>query len=499
MPTRFPHDASRREFLTAAFAATAAATAPLRCSPAADASPAPPAAANDRLRVAVIGVNGQGRAHAANWLAQPDCDLVAICDCDPAAFDRLMAQLENAKDRPAAARRPDYVQDVRKLLERRDIDAVSIATPNHTHAILSILAMQAGKDVYVEKPCSHNLAEGRELVRWARKLGRICQMGAQSRSMSGMRELLEFIRSGGIGKVSLAQALCYNPRPSIGLVDTPAPVPKGLDLDLWCGPAPLEVPVRKKFHYDWHWTLVTGNGDVGNQNPHELDKARWGLGKTTLPLRTASLGGRVGYRDNADAANSQVTIFEWDDCTLISDVRGLPAEPVPRFVPAGKPVRVGNVWHGSEGFAVSGDYTSGAAFSHDGRELGAWAGGSYSDHFANFVKAVRSRDVRDLNLDIEDGHLSSGLAHLANVSLALGEPAEPAARPQLGAGRKQVDETFATFYEHLAANGVEPGAGLRLGRELVVDPGTERTGVAGIDRLFTRDYRPGWELPQAGS
>jgi predicted dehydrogenase len=392
--------------------------------------------------------------------------------------------------------RPDFVQDVRKLFDRNDVDAVSIATPNHTHAILSILAMRAGKDVYVEKPCSHNLAEGREMVRWARKLGRICQMGAQSRSMAGMRGLLECIRSGRIGKVLVAQALCYNRRESIGLVDTPAAVPKGLDLDLWCGPAPLAVPVRKRFHYDWHWTHATGNGDVGNQNPHELDKARWGLGKMSLPSRVVSLGGRLGSRDNGDTANSQVTVFQWDDCTLVSDVRGLPLERVPSFAKAGRPVLVGNVWHGTEGFAVSGDYASGAAFDPDGRQIGAWEGGSYADHFANFVQAVRSRNPADLHLDIEDGHLSSGLAHLANASLAVGTPARLGTRPKLAADVRQVEETFATFSEHLSANGIDADApGLRLGRELAIDPATERTGIAEIDQLLTREYRPGWELP----
>ncbi|MFM8635028.1 MAG: Gfo/Idh/MocA family protein [Planctomycetia bacterium] len=488
--------ASRRDFIAKAFAGAAAVVAAVDrrvCGGEQPPVPARPVGPADRLRVAVIGVNGQGNAHVDSWLAQPDCDLVAICDCDPAAYTRLMQRLEKSGRSGAA---PEFFADVRKLFERRDIDAVSIATPNHTHAILSILAMQSGKDVYVEKPCSHDLAEGREMVRWARKLGRICQMGAQSRSMAGMRQLLEFLGRGGIGKITVAQALCYNPRPSIGLVATPAPVPKGLDLDLWCGPAPLAVPVRRKFHYDWHWTHLTGNGDVGNQNPHELDKARWGLGKRTLPHRVMSLGGRLGYVDNADTANSQVTVFQWDDCTLISDVRGLPVKPVPKFAPAAPPVLVGNVWHGSEGFAVSPNYVSGAAFDHDGNPLGAWTGGQISDHFANFVKAVRNRNPADLHLDIEDGHLSSGLAHLANVSLALGEEAAPGTRLPLGAGVRQVVETLDTFHEHLAGHEIDYATTkLMLGRELAIDAATERTGDAAVDRLFARERRARWELP----
>lgn len=194
------------------------------------------------------------------------------------------------------------------------------------------------------------------MTRWARTLGRMCQMVAQSRSMPGMRQTIEFIRSGGIGKVRLAHALCYKRRPSIGLVDTPAPLSPGLDFDLWAGPAPAVVPRRERLHYDWHWNRLTGNRDLGNHNPHELDKARWGLGKQTLPTRVVSVGGR----------------------------------------------------------------------------LGSWSGGTDQLHYDNFLEAVRSRDRSRLHLDIEEGHLSSALTHLGNVSWALGEPVDPGTRQARG-------------------------------------------------------------------
>jgi predicted dehydrogenase len=491
MPRLHP---SRRDFVESALALAAAALADLPAS-AADAAPAAKIAGpGDKIRVATIGVNGQGSEHVGEWLKNPDVDLVAICDVDPAAYERLCQK--RFKD---AAKTPEYVADVRKLLDRKDIDAVSIATPNHWHALMAIWAMQSGKDVYVEKPCSHNVEEGRVMTQWARKLGRMCQMGVQSRSMTGMRETLDFVKSGKIGDVKAARAICFRRRDSIGLVDTPAPIPAGLDFDLWAGPAPAVVPVRKRLHYDWHWNHVTGNGDLGNQNPHELDKARWGLGKQELPKRVVSLGGRLGYVDNGDVANSQVTIFQWDDALLISDVRGLPIKTPVTFGLKGPSPFSGasNVWYGTTGFAVGPNYNSGAAFDYEGNELGKWSGGTYQLHFANFVTAIKSRNHRDLHLDIEDGHLSSALAHLGNVSWALGDVVSLGTRPTLAASDRHVADTWDSFESHLRESDVDFAATkLKLGRELTIDPATERSTDPEANRLFTRDYRKGFELPR---
>lgn len=482
----------RRDFLEQALGAAAASLA--AAPPAllrAEEPAGRPTGPNEKLRVAVIGANGRGGSHVGGWLANPETELVAICDCDPgvaAKYEKPFSQLP---------RRPDFVQDIRRLLERKDIDVVSIASPNHWHALMTIWAMQAGKDVYVEKPCSHNVLEGRVLVDWARKLGRICQMGAQSRSMPGMRQAVEFVRSGKIGTVGLAHALCYKRRPSIGLVDTPAPLPPGLDFDLWAGPAPAEVPIRKKLHYDWHWDRRTGNGDLGNQNPHELDKARWGLGKQELPRRIVSLGGRLGYVDNGDVANSQVTIYQWDDCLLVSDVRGLEIKTPETYGLRAGPLGVANIWWGTEGYVVAPNYASGVAFDYDGGELGKWSGGSDQNHYDNFVAAVKSRRREDLNLDIEDGHLSSALAHLGNVSWALGQAVEPGTRPSLATDDERVQRTLATFEAHLAENGVDfAETTLTLGRSLTIDPVTERSDDPEANRLFTREYRQGYELPR---
>jgi len=326
----------------------------------------------------------------------------------------------------------------------------------------------------------------------------MCQMGVQSRSMTGMRQTLEFIHSGRIGKVAAAQAICYRQRNSIGLVDTPAPIPDGLDFDLWCGPAPNVVPIRKKLHYDWHWVSVTGNGDLGNQNPHELDKARWGLGKQELPKRVVSLGGRLGYIDNGDVANNQVTLYQWDDAMLISDVRGLPIKTPRTFgLKAGPLKGAANIWYGTEGYAVGPNYSSGVAFDYDGNELGKWSGGAYQAHFANFVEAIRSRNYKDLHLDIEDGHLSSALAHLGNVSWRRGTAVPEGTRPGLLSDNRHVIETLTSFEEHLRANGVDFNqTKYYLGQELTIDPKTELSSDEAANQLFTREYRKGFELPE---
>ena len=312
-----------------------------------------------------------------------------------------------------------------------------------------------------------------------------------------MRQTLDFIKSGKIGKVTSARAICYRRRDSIGRVETDAPIPTGLDFDLWCGPAPKVVPQRKRLHYDWHWVFATGNGDLGNQNPHELDKARWGLGKQELPKSVISLGGRLGYIDNGDVANSQVTIYQWDDALLISDVRGLPIKtPVTFGLKGGPFIGAANIWFGTDGYAVGPNYQSGVAFDYQGNQLGKWSGGEYKAHFANFVQAIRSRNYRDLHLDIEDGHLSSALAHLGNVSYRTGKEVPPGTRPSEFADNKHVTETLASFESHLQENGVDFNqTKFYLGQTLTIDPKTELSTNEAANRLFTREYRKGFELP----
>lgn len=439
---------------------------------------------NERIRVAVVGVNGQGRSHVAAYAKMKDVDLVAICDADTATFARAV-EIVRQEGKPE----PETVQDVRRLLERKDIDCITSATPNHWHALLAIWAMQAGKDVYMEKPASHEVLEGRRMVEAARKYGRICQIGTQSRSNKGMRDAIEFIHKGGIGRVYLARGLCYKRRDSIGKVTEPTPVPSTVDYNLWLGPAPEKPVLRKRFHYDWHWQWDYGNGDIGNQGVHEMDKARWGLGVRRFPKSVLSLGGRFGYEDDGETPNTQLAFFEYDGAWLIFEVRGLPTNDL-------RGARVGNIWYGTKGIVVSGSYSSAVAYDLLGNKIATFDGGG--DHHRNFIEAVRSRKVSMLNCDVEEGHQSAALCHLANISYRLGtEEPFSAKSKRFGDSSNEIWETFGRFEDHLAANGIRLETGTyRLGRRLVIDPAKERfVNDEEANRLLTRVYRPPFVVP----
>jgi len=283
----------RREFvqssaaLAAAFAALGSSARPARATDKAKDNAR--GSAQDRLRVAVVGVHGRGGEHVHALAGKHNCVVATICDPDVGVIGPTMSHCLSAQ-----GFLPRYEADIRKVLEDKSIDIVSIATPNHWHALAAIWAMQAGKDVYVEKPVSHNVSEGRRIVETARATRKICQTGTQSRSSTGMREAMEFLHSGKLGQVRLARGLCYKRRGSIGKVEKPQPIPKTIDYDLWCGPAPKKPLMRQKLHYDWHWIWDYGNGDLGNQGIHEMDKARWGLGKMELAKSVLSVGGRFG-------------------------------------------------------------------------------------------------------------------------------------------------------------------------------------------------------------
>src|SRR5438128_8078462 len=316
---------SRREFLEQSLFSAAAAAAAASAASLAFAAPANErkVGANERLQVATIGVNGQGGNHVTELMANKEVELVAICDVDPAAYAKQKKKFDSKKRQA-----PEYVQDIRKLLERKDIHAVSIATPNHWHALAAIWAMQAGKDVYVEKPVSHNISEGRRIVEVCRRTNKICQTGTQIRSGAGNREAIEFIRSGKLGKVRVARGLCYKRRNSIGQCGGPQQVPKSINYDLWCGPAPNNPPRRNSktngpVHYEWHWIWDYGNGDLGNQGIHQMDVARWALGRSELPTSVLSLGGRFGYEDDGQTPNTQIAFMDYGDSHLIFEVRGL--------------------------------------------------------------------------------------------------------------------------------------------------------------------------------
>jgi predicted dehydrogenase len=478
---------SRRQFLEESMLATAAAVAaasPSRLVGAEKQVVSP----NDKLNVAVVGVNGRGKSHLDELVDRDrkrETQITHICDADEAVGMRQVANV--AEHQP---HKPMFVQDIRKLLEDQSIDIVTIATPNHWHSLAAIWAMQAGKDVYVEKPVSHNVLEGRVTVSVAREQKRICQTGTQSRSNSGMRGAIEFVQSGGIGTCKVARGLCYKRRPSIGDRGTYEP-PKSVNYDVWLGPAPKEPVTRPRFHYDWHWQWAYGNGDLGNQGIHQMDLARWGLGVDQLSNAVLSYGGRFGYVDAGETANTQVVIHDYGDKTLVFEVRGLPTDDL-------KGAHVGVIFEGTDGYVVMSSYSSGVAFDRSGKKFREFKGGG--DHFQNFLAAVRSRNQADLTADILEGHLSSALCHMGNISYRLGQPTEVGQIREKLKDLKvndDVAETLDRTLAHLNANGVDSSKSLfGFGPYLQFDPARETfRDNDQANTMLTREYRAPYVVP----
>jgi predicted dehydrogenase len=422
--------------------------------------------ANDRVRVAICGVRGRGNDHIHGFSRVPQVELAAICDVDENVSAQRIGEIEKS-GRP----KPKSYVDIRKLLDDKDIDAISIATPNHWHSLMAIWACQAGKDIYVEKPCSHNTFEGRQLVRAVKKYNRICQHGSQSRSNPGMLEAIRHLSDGTIGDVYMARALCYKWRPSIGRA-LEEPVPAGVNYDLWTGPAPLKPFTRNRFHYNWHWIWDTGNGEVGNQAIHEIDIARWGLG-VGFPVSVSAVGGHFLWQDDQETPNTLTAnfIFESKDAKrkmMEVEVRhwitnheaeigtgaygtsGVPAAGLTAAAAAGAPKKsadkqqslgpkdaktntVGNIFYGSNGVLAVDGYDAYKTWITGEVEPGPSGKGS-ADHYANFIDCVRSRRVEDIHSPIEEAHISTTLVHLANASYRLGRTLkfEPAQEQVIG-------------------------------------------------------------------
>jgi predicted dehydrogenase len=381
--------------------------------------------ANDRVRVAVCGLHGRGKDHLSSYSHLSNVEIAALCDVDENVLRKRLGEVSG---------KPQTYVDFRKLLEDKSIDAISIATPNHWHSLMAIWACQAGKDVYVEKPCSHNYWEGRQLVRAAEKYNRIVQHGTQIRSSAAIQEAIKGLHEGTIGEVYLARGLCSKWRDTIGHAPEEA-VPEGVHYDLWTGPAPLKPFTRNRFHYNWHWSWDTGNGDLGNQGVHQVDVARWGLG-LKFPNRISAVGGHFIFDDDQQTPNTLNCAFEFD---LPDGKRKMMEFEVRHWITnneagvgrgnlvAGKKRffghhnTIGNIFYGSNGYLATGDEAASSYKTWLGRDekSGPHRHGG-GDHFANFIDCVRSRKKEDLNAPIEEGHISSALVHLANTSYRLG-------------------------------------------------------------------------------
>ena len=384
--------------------------------------------ANDRVRIAVCGLKNRGKDHLDAFSRVPNVEIAALCDVDEAVLDKRRAEVRGS---------PRTFADVRRLLEDQSIDAISIATPNHWHALIAIWACQAGKDVYVEKPCSHNLWEGRQLVRAAQKYDRIVQHGTQSRSTRALIEAITHLRNGTFGEIYLARGLCFKRRDTIGRAPS-EPVPAGVDYNLWTGPAALKPFTRNRFHYNWHWSWDTGNGDLGNQAVHQVDTARWGLG-VGFPNRVSAVGGHFMFDDDQETPNTLSCVFEFD---RPGGPRRMMEIEVRHWITnneAGirggvfnRQNAIGNIFYGSNGYLAAGNEDAFSYESWVGRDRKPGPRGqSDHDHFANFIACVRSRKKDALNAPIEQGHISCGLVHLANASYRLGR--ELRVDPETGA------------------------------------------------------------------
>jgi predicted dehydrogenase len=443
------------------------------------------AGANDDIRVAVVGFGGRGGSHISAFSKMKGVRLVALCDVDAKILESHVKKVSEATNGIVAG-----YKDIRALLEAKNIDAISIATPNHWHALGAIWAVQSGRDVYLEKPVSHNVWEGRQIVNAASKYNKIVQTGTQSRSSrSGIAQAIEWVQAGNMGKIKLARGLCYKTRGSIGKTTGEQPLPANVDYDLWCGPAE-KLPLRRsKLHYDWHWVWNTGNGDLGNQGIHQMDICRWFLGEQQLAPQILSLGGRVGYEDDGETANSQLIYQAYAKAPLLFEVRGLKTEPYQN-------AKAGCVIHCEGGHVLVPDYNSAIAYDLEGKELKKWSGSE--DHFANFIKAVRSRKRADLHADIVEGHLSSALCHTGNISHLLGKQQGPEELAAAVKNTPDMTESLGRMMTHLQDNGVDPRKTmLTLGAPLRLDPATEKfIDNPQANKMLTREYRAPFVVPE---
>jgi predicted dehydrogenase len=451
--------------------------------------------ANEDIRCAVVGFNGRGKNHIEALSTMRGVRLVALCDVDSAVLGK---ELQKAT---AGGARVEGYTDIRKLLENKDIDVVTLATPHHWHALGAIWAVQAGKDVYVEKPASYNVREGRKMIEAARKYDRIMQTGAQCRSSVGLQEAMAWLREGHLGKIIRARGLCYKRRGSIGKTTGPQPVPATVNYDLWCGPAPHDPPRRNSkkngpIHYEWHWFWEYGNGDLGNQGIHQMDIARWALGEPEIAPRVISLGGRLGYDDDGVTPNTQIVFHDYPAAPLIFEVRGLPAGSNSAKMDEYRGAGIGVVVDCEGGSIVIPSYTKAIVCDRDGKEIKTYEAGG--NHFENFIQAVRSRKVADLHADIAEGHISAALCHTGNISWRLGKSAPPEVIRDAAKSDRDLAESLGRMEEHLAANQVDlRRTPLVLGAALKLDPKTERfTNSRKANQLLTRKYRKPFVVPE---
>lgn len=442
--------------------------------------------ANDRVRVAVVGINGRGQQHITAYGEMRDVEIAWLVDPDSRLFASRSAAVRNL-----AGNTPRCVQDFRRVLDDNALDAISIVTPNHWHALLAIWACQADKDVLVEKPCSHSIVEGRRIVEAARKYRRIVQHGTQRRSDPKWHQLTADIRNGRFGRLRCAYAYTYRQRESIGVRKSEKP-PAELDFNLWTGPAASQPYRTNLVHYNWHWIWDFGNGEIGNLGTHQMDLARWAMPAGAAPRSVVSLGGRFGYQDQGQTPNTQLTAFDFGDVTLLCEQRGLVGRKSPKVTVE---------FHTSEGVVKEGMFFPQGR--KDGEPIEGAPVGGFADlgrlHFRNFIDCVRSRKREELNAEILEGHRSTLLAHLGNISYRLGDDVPFDTHPRAFGRDRLVCEAIEDMKQHLgpAAHRELTNSTYRLGRELRFDSEAERfIGDPEADGMLAHPYREPFVVPE---
>jgi predicted dehydrogenase len=424
-------DLTRRKFIKSTGQGILASTAAFTLAK------GPSAAPSERVRHAVVGLGGQGRRHAKTFASFEDCDVVAVCDVDPERRDKAVAELPET---PKVAQ----VKDFRKIIDNPEIDTVSVATPDHWHTPVALAALVAGKHVYVEKPCSHNVHEGAVLAQAAKRYGKCVQHGTQSRSGKGIQDAVRFLQEGNLGKVRMAKAINHQLRRPIGRAPESSP-PPGVNYDLWLGPAPAHPFTENRWHYNWHWFWDYGTGDIGNDGVHQVDQARWGLG-VGLPLAVTASGGQLFYDDDHQTPDTQMVTFEYEDKYLVYEMRLWTDYKMDGH-------DNGTIFYGDKGTLEIGRKGCEVTFVGEPKKQ-VGGGQDFNGNIRNFLDCVKANDPSGLNAPISEGAISASLSHLGNVATRVGR-------------KLCFDET------NLTCKGDEEAT-----------------------RLLSREYREGYELPE---
>ena len=460
--------------------------------------------ANEQINLGVIGlgstvkIGGKGKMDLRGFAKIPGVNIAAICDCD----EEILRKEEQVLKKENITVKT-YI-DFRDLLEDKDIDAVAIATPNHTHALITIMACQGGKHVYCQKPASHNIFEGRKMVEAAEKYKRIVQVPMVPRMPVGYKEAFDYAREGNLGNIEYVHGINYRARLSIGKVAAPISIPKSVDYNLWAGPAPMSEIRRENFHYDWHWNWETGSGDLGNNGIHYVDGCRMALGLDYLPSKVMSIGGRFGYDDDGQTPNTQIVYFDYDEAPIIFEVRGLPVNSYYKnsdwaarsriSMDDVLGVQIGVVVHCKDGYTANNK-----AYDNKGRLLKTFESAFEGDK-DNFINALRKNDPEVLYSDVEQGHLSAALTHMGNASYRIGKQSNPGEISERIKGTACLQESFDRFSTHLYANKIDLNKeDVILGPMLNFDTNSEKfTGEFSTEanQLITRKYREPFVVPE---